>query len=114
MIRAVCLFSFISFVVILTLCFGCDTQPKLTKEQTEWTLYHRNADTDEPNYPLEVTEDGYKMIRVFRQETKKDGTLGIPTKYIVEWGWKFTVKNKSHARLLVSVSYTLRDKDDFD
>src|SRR3990172_1427152 len=114
MIRTVCLFSFISFVVVLTLCFGCDTQPKLTNEQTEWTLNHRNVDTDEPNFPLEVTEDGYKMIRAFRQEAKKDSTLWIPTTYTVEWGWKFTFKNKSHNRLLLSVSYTLRDKDDFE
>jgi hypothetical protein len=116
--RSLCLLSVISFVATPMLIFGCDThpdtQPKLTTSQMEWKTSKRNVDTDDPNYPLEVMEDGYKMIRAFSDEAKKVQGPGNYTGNKVEWGWKISFRNKSQITLLVNVFYRLKDKDGFD
>lgn len=88
--------------------------PKLTRAQKQWKIYHRNVDTDNPEYPLEVIEDGFKMIRAYKQEGRKYKGSEIPAVNLVEWGWKFTVKNKSKKDLYVDVTYKLKDKDGFE
>lgn len=116
--RSLCLLSIISFVATPMLIFGCDThpdtQPKLTASQMEWKTFKRNVDTDDPNYPVEVMEDGYKMIRAFSDEAKKVQGPGNYAGNKVEWGWKISFRNKSQVTVLVNVVYKLKDKDGFD
>jgi len=116
--RSLCLLSVISFVVTPMLIFGCDsqpdTQPQLTKSQMEWKTFKRHVDTDDPNYPVDVMEDGYKMIRAFSDEAKKVQGPGNYAENKVEWGWKISFRNKSQVTLLVNVIYRLKDKDGFD
>jgi len=99
------------FVLIITSCG--DRQPSLSSAQMQWKMYNRNVDTDDPNYPLEVIEDGYKMIRAYRTKAMTIKGTKIPATNEVEWGWKFTVKNKSKKDFNVTVEYILKDKDLF-
>ena len=101
--------AFFKLIFLLTIIFvsihtySCKRQPSFTEHQMEWKIFNRNVDTDELHRSLEVIEDGYKMIRLIKNEEY----------YSVEWGWKFTVKNKSNAVILVSVTYILKDIDEF-
>ncbi|MFH1902129.1 MAG: hypothetical protein ABIK26_07750 [Candidatus Omnitrophota bacterium] len=102
----------------LIFCFillpvACDISPKLTTKQMEWKTHHRNVDTDDPNYPLQIIADGYKMIRVYRIQAKVFREIKQPPEDKVEWGWRMAVKNKSDKAVKVSVTYRLADKDDF-
>jgi len=89
-------------------------KPKLTDEQKQWTTYQRNVDTDDPNYPLEVIEDGFKMIKAYRKEKRIIDGNEIPEQDLVKWGWMFKVYNKSTKIINIKVIYFLKDKDGFD
>jgi hypothetical protein len=88
------------------------TLPTLSSDQQEWTIYHR-AGVFTGNCPVKVISDGYKMIRAYRTEARKSKGTEIPSKDMVEWGWKMTIKNEFDDDLEVSVEYTLQDKDSF-
>jgi len=64
----------------------------------------RKADMKDPNFPLEVVSDGYKMVRVFQN---------LMDNYIVEWAWRVTLKNKTMNEINFSLEYKLQDKDSF-
>lgn len=103
-----------TFLIIIFLFISCgDNNPKLTKEEMDWKIFNRTVDTDDPNYPLEIILDGYKMIRAYHEDTRNIRNVEFPAKDKVEWGWKYTVKNKSNKRLRVTVNYILKDKDLF-
>ncbi|MBL7068015.1 MAG: hypothetical protein ISS29_09230 [Candidatus Marinimicrobia bacterium] len=102
------------FLIIISLVISCgDNNPQLSKKEMEWKIYNRTVDTDDPNYPLEIIEDGYKIIRAYHKDASKIGYVEFPAKDEVEWGWKSTVRNKSNKRLKVTVTYILKDKDRF-
>jgi hypothetical protein len=101
--------------MIFVLFISCvDSEPRLSNKYLEWKTFNRNVDSDDPNYPLEVLEDGYKMIRAYRVEARKIKNIDFPARNEVEWGWKYTVKNKSSKKLRVTVTYILKDKDLFE
>jgi hypothetical protein len=62
------------------------------------------ADTKNPNFPLEVVNDGYKMIRVYQDLMEHD---------LVEWAWLVTLRNKTARETVFSVEYKLQDDDAF-
>jgi hypothetical protein len=64
--------------------------------------YQRNVDTKDPLFPVEVLNDGFKMISVYRD---------FPGSYMVEWTWRVTLKNKSSRAVVISVEYKLQDQD---
>lgn len=83
-------------------------EPALTEAQMQWKGHQRSIAATDPLYlSLEVVEDGYKMIRAYRPKA-------LESKDQVEWGWRFTVKNKSQTDLPVTVKYQLLDKDSFE
>jgi len=104
--------SLTSFASVLTSC--SDPGPRLTDSQTQLNVFRRGVDTDDPNYPLEVIEDGYKMIRLYQTLPRKTNTTEIPAEWMIEWGWLIKVKNKSPRDVRVTVSYILEDKDQFE
>jgi hypothetical protein len=112
------------FTILIFICFYTQNnvyggifdwfkKPELTEEQKEWKTFNRNVDTDDPNYPLEVLSDGYKMIRAYRTEAREVKGTKIPAEDRVEWGWKMTIKNKSIRKIKVYVEYILKDQDGF-
>lgn len=66
--------------------------------------YQRNVDTKDPLFPLEVLNDGYKMIRVYQD---------FPGSYRVEWSWRALLKNKSSRTVEITFEYKLQDQDAF-
>jgi hypothetical protein len=64
--------------------------------------YQRNVDTKDPLFPLEVLNDGFKMISVYRD---------FPGSYMVEWTWRVILKNRSSGTVVINVEYKLQDKD---
>lgn len=79
--------------------YGLDFR-QLSDIQKTWMMDKTsNIDIDDPNYPLEHIESGYKLI-------ERDGEW-------VEWGWKYTVKNNSSNPLVVGITYKLEDVDGF-
>lgn len=66
--------------------------------------YQRNVDTKDPFFPLEVLNDGFKMIRVYQN---------FPGDYLVEWSWRVLLKNKSARTVEITFEYKLQDQDAF-
>jgi hypothetical protein len=66
--------------------------------------YERNVDTKDPLFPLEVVNDGFKMIRAYQD---------FPDSYLVEWTWRALVKNKSPRSVEITFEYKLHDRDAF-
>jgi hypothetical protein len=64
--------------------------------------YERKVDTKDPLFPLEVVNDGFKMIRVYQD---------LPGSYLVEWTWRALVKNKSPRMVELIFEYKLQDQD---
>ena len=95
----------LAFIIVAAIAawFLYQRQPALTEKQKQWILFHRNVDTKDPDYPLEVLEDGYKMIRVGKREARTIKGTEIPASVYVEWGWKLTVRNRSSKSVRVSV-----------
>jgi hypothetical protein len=65
--------------------------------------YQRNVDMKDPLFPIEVLNDGFKMISVYRD---------FPGSYVVEWTWRALLKNKSSRAVVITFEYKLQDKDD--
>jgi hypothetical protein len=66
--------------------------------------YQRNVDTKDPLFPLEVLNDGFKMIRVYQD---------FPGIYLVEWTWRVLLKNKTSRTVEITFEYKLQDQDAF-
>jgi len=66
--------------------------------------YQRNVDTNDPLSPLDVLNDGFKMIRVYED---------FPGNYVVEWTWRAHLKNKSSRTVEITFEYKLQDQDAF-
>jgi hypothetical protein len=64
----------------------------------------RNVDTKAVDFPLEVMNDGYNMVRVY--QTLMDN-------YIAQWAWRVTLRNKTMNDVTFSFEYKLQDKDSF-
>jgi len=107
----------VSLISLILAFFHCEKQDnlQLTAEQEEWKTYNRNVDSDDPDYPLEIIEDGFKIIRIYKTPAIKKNGIEIPEIKHVEWGWKYVVKNKHpFTRKKVSVTYILKDADGFE
>lgn len=63
--------------------------------------YRRNVPTKAPDYPLEATGDGFKMVRIFRDMDTD----------MVEWIWRVTLRNKTASDVVVTLDYRLQDDD---
>ncbi len=92
----------ILFLIILAYFLGPRLGLFLTPSYT--TLRVTNApdtriDTDDPDYPLEFISDGYKFTGI--------------TKENVNWVWQYTLLNKSDKNIDVTITYKLKDKDNF-
>ncbi|HUH66028.1 MAG TPA: hypothetical protein VLZ07_06310 [Syntrophales bacterium] len=59
---------------------------------------------DNPNFPIEVVNDGYKMVRVYEDLMGNE---------LVEWEWLATLRNKTPKELNFSLQYKLQDHDSF-
>jgi len=70
----------------------------------QFIAYQRNVDKKVPDFPIEVINDGYKMVRVY--QTLMDN-------YVVEWAWRVTLKNRTMNEVTFSFDYKLLDKDSF-
>jgi hypothetical protein len=70
----------------------------------KYLSYQRNVDTKDPNFPLMVLSDGYKMVRVYQD---------LPGVYMVEWAWRMTVKSSTVREVSFTPEYKLQDKDLF-
>ena len=55
-------------------------------------------------FPLEVVNDGYKMVRVYEDLMGNE---------LVEWEWLVTVRNRTPRGLIFSLDYKLQDHDTF-
>jgi hypothetical protein len=66
--------------------------------------YQRNVDTKDLPFPVEVCNDGFKMIRVYQD---------FPGNYRVEWAWRVLLKNKSSRMVEITLEYKLQDQDGF-
>jgi hypothetical protein len=64
----------------------------------------RRADISNPNFPLEVVNDGYKMVRVYQDLMEHE---------LVEWAWLVTLRNRTAREVVFSLEYKLQDDDAF-
>ena len=64
----------------------------------------RNADMKNPDIPLEVVNDGYKMVRVYQDLMENE---------LVEWAWLVTLQNKTAREITFSLEYKLQDDESF-
>ena len=107
--------SLLSFMVISVLAdrplhasIWDDIKTKILLEKLpgkgEFIASEHNVHMKDPNFPLEVVSDGYKMVRIFQN---------LMDDYIVEWAWKVTLKNKTMKEINFSLEYKLQDKDSF-
>jgi len=70
--------------------------------QGQYVGHQRNVDTKDPLFPVEVINDGFKMIRVYED---------FPDYYTVEWTWRVLLKNKSSQAIEITFEYKLQDED---
>lgn len=81
--------------------------PELSSSQKEWHTFTRSSIREkDPIFPLQVLNDGYKMIETYAHPQLKGVTF-------VRWGWQITVRNRSNYPVSVSVHYFLKDVDNF-
>ena len=64
----------------------------------------RHADMKNPDAPLEVVNDGYKMVRVYQDLMENE---------LVEWAWLVTLRNRTAREITFSLEYKLQDDDSF-
>jgi hypothetical protein len=57
-----------------------------------------------PDFPLEVINDGYKMVRVYQDLMEHE---------LVEWAWLVTLRNRTAREVTFSLEYKLQDDDSF-
>lgn len=117
------MFRVIVYSFIFTISFaynvGADwknwfsSEPELSEEQMEWKIFSDGNTYVLNGIQFQVIEHGYKFIRIYKQEARKTSTREIPAKYILEWGWKLTVKNLSPEPCDFSFDYFLKDDDGF-
>ena len=62
------------------------------------------ADMKNPNFPLEIVNDGYKMIRIYEDLMEHE---------LVEWAWLVTLRNRTANEITFSLEYKLQDTDSF-
>jgi hypothetical protein len=62
------------------------------------------AGMNNPNFPLEVVNDGYKMVRVYEDLMEHE---------LVEWAWLVTLRNRTAGEVTFSLEYKLQDDDAF-
>jgi hypothetical protein len=62
------------------------------------------ADMKNPNFPLEVVNDGYKMLHVYQDLMENE---------LVEWAWLVTLRNRTARDVTFSLEYKLQDDDSF-
>jgi hypothetical protein len=62
------------------------------------------ANMKNPNFPLEVINDGYKMVRIYQDLMEND---------LVEWAWLVTLRNRTEREITFSLEYKLQDDDTF-
>ena len=62
------------------------------------------ADMKNPSFPLEVVNDGYKMIRIYEDLMEHE---------LVEWAWLVTLRNRTASEVTFSLEYRLQDADSF-
>jgi hypothetical protein len=62
------------------------------------------AEMKNPNFPLEVINDGYKMVRVYQDLMEHE---------LVEWAWLVTLRNRTAREIVFSLEYKLQDDDAF-
>jgi len=62
------------------------------------------ADIKNPGFPLEVVNDGYKMIRIYEDLMEHE---------LVEWAWLVTLRNRTPSEITFSLEYRLQDADSF-
>ncbi len=70
----------------------------------EFVQSPQRADMKNPNFPLEVVNDGYKMIRVYEDLMEHE---------LVEWAWLVTLRNRTAREITFSLAYKLQDADSF-
>ena len=70
----------------------------------KFIAHKRNVDTKDPLFPIEVLNDGFKIIRIYQD---------FPGIYTVEWTWRAQLKNKSSRAVEMTFEYKLLDKDAF-
>ena len=70
----------------------------------EFVQSPRRADINSPNFPLEVVNDGYKMVRIYEDLMEHD---------LVEWAWLVTLRNRTAREITFSLEYKLQDDDAF-
>jgi hypothetical protein len=64
----------------------------------------QRADMKNPNVPLEVVNDGYKMVRIYEDLMEHE---------LVEWAWLVTLKNRTAREINFFLEYKLQDADSF-
>jgi hypothetical protein len=64
----------------------------------------QRADMKNPDFSLEVVNDGYKMIRVYEDLMEHE---------LVEWAWLVTLRNRTAHEITFSLQYKLEDADSF-
>ena len=62
------------------------------------------VDMKNPNFPLEVVNDGYKMIRIYEDLMEHE---------LVEWAWLVTLRNRTAGEITFSLEYRLQDANSF-
>lgn len=62
------------------------------------------ANMNNPNFPLEVINDGYKMVRAYQDLMDNE---------LVEWAWLVTLRNRTAREITFSLEYKLQDDDSF-
>jgi len=64
----------------------------------------RHADIKNLDAPLEVVNDGYKMVRVYQDLMENE---------LVEWAWLVTLRNRTAREIGFSLEYKLQDDNSF-
>jgi hypothetical protein len=70
----------------------------------EFVQSPRRADINNPNFPLEVVNDGYKMVRLYEDLMEHE---------LVEWAWLVTLRNRTAREITFSLEYKLQGDDSF-
>ncbi|MDP8208270.1 MAG: hypothetical protein P9L92_16510 [Candidatus Electryonea clarkiae] len=108
------LFSLV-FLLALTEIIFADFPLPLVSKYKKWQVYDSaTINSDDPNYPLEHIEDSYRLVRAYRTSKQKYGNGYVENaENLIDWRWKYEVRNKSDKLLYVTVTYKLVDKEGF-
>ena len=67
----------------------------------QFVPYERDIVPKDPQFPLEVLSDGYKMVRIYKDMDS----------YRVEWTWRVILRNRTDRETVVALDYRLQDGD---